>query len=64
MKFTHVELQSQFVGKELSLSRHLTDEPFAVGVYLRGVVYIAAIVTAKDVALDELVEWIQIDVAK
>ena len=64
MEFTHVQLQAQFVGKELSLSRHLTDKPLTVWVYLRGVIDISAIVTAKDVALDELVEWIQIDVAK
>lgn len=46
MQFTHVELQAQFVGKELSFSRHLTDEPLAVGVYLRGVIDISAIVMA------------------
>ena len=62
VEFTHVQLQAQFISQELTLLRHLLDEPVAVRVYLYRVIHIAAIVTAKDVALDELVEDVEIDI--
>ena len=43
---------------------HLLDKPFAVGVYLYRVIHIAAIVMALNVTLDELVEDVEIDIAK
>ena len=60
VEFTHVELQAQFVGKELAHLGNLLQQPLATGIHHCRIVNISTIMLAKNVSLHKLVEWIHI----